>query len=196
MKKTLVMNNKIALIIIGFMLVTSGCTRIAALATILSTPGRHERKVTAEYNISEQKNKKVLVLVQQSSWIDCDYNLQYYLTKRINDILTKKAGLSAGNIIDYDSLFEVRSDATNFSMWSLADTGNKLGANFILLVTIEQYLIESMPLTEFINGSMSANAAVFTVEGEERLWPASEQSRLIKVGFEAGKDNKQLSFCI
>ena len=53
----------------------SGC----GLVGIVTLPTRHEKKITAEYDLGQQRKQKLLVLVNQPVWLNAEVNLRSHL---------------------------------------------------------------------------------------------------------------------
>ena len=74
----------------------SGC----GLVGVIGTPGRHEREITAEYNLAERKGQKILALVNQPVWLGADVNLRFYITEAVSKNLVEKVKIRPEYIVD------------------------------------------------------------------------------------------------
>src|SRR4030043_595848 len=90
----------------------SGC----AFVGLVGTPSPYERKIPAEYDLNKQKGRKVLVLVEQPSWLSTQVNLCYYLTEAIrgNLIARDKAKIPPKYVLSYNELSAFRSNEGDF----------------------------------------------------------------------------------
>jgi hypothetical protein len=161
----------------------SGC-----IVGVVGTQSPYEKKIPAEYDLAGQKGKKILVLVEQPSWLSTDVNLRYYLTEGIRESLIAKAKIPSQNIISYKEFSEFRSEKSNFSLLSPVEVGQALGADFVLLIVIEDFQLGEMPDTGYYNGFLGVQAILFEMATGAKLWPESAVGKNIKVGFEAEKD--------
>ena len=158
----------------------SGCGIFGTLAT----PGSHERKIPAEYDLAGHGKQKILVLVNQPVWLSAGSNLRYYLTEAVNKNLTEKVKIPSRNLIAYRELSQFRSNHPDFSLLSPAKVGTALSADIVLLVVFEDYQLSEIPETRYYKGVLSARSVLLDASTGETLWPKSAQSKRIKVGFE------------
>jgi hypothetical protein len=159
----------------------NGC----GIVGLLGTPSQYEKKIPAEYDLTKQKGRKVLVLVEQPGWLSAQANLRYYLTEAIRENLIAKVKVPPEYILSYNELSEFRSNKGDFSSLSPAAVGKALGADIVLLVTIEDYQLSEVAESDYYNGFLGAQAALFETASGEKLWPESAENKSIKVGFEA-----------
>ena len=162
----------------------AGC-EAAGIVSVIGTPGHHESEVPAEYNLSEHKDQKTLVLVNQPGWLNADINLRYYLTRAISKNLTAKVEITSEQLVGYDELSEFRSNKIDSSLLSPIKVGKALNADIVLLVVVEDYQLNSAAETNCYEGFLAAQVAILDTATEEQLWPESPKSKSIKVGFEA-----------
>ena len=168
-------------------LAQSGC----GIISVLGTPRRHEKKITAEYNLAACTEKKILVLVEQRSWIDAGINLRYYVTGAINESLEKKVGILREYLVGYSELSEFRSKWSGLQRLSPTKIGAGLGADMVLLVTIEDYRLSEIAESGYLAGLLSGRAVLFETATKEKLWPVSAKSKSIKVGFDIEGDGRE-----
>lgn len=159
---------------------SSGCGIVAVLGTSRS----HEKKVPAEYDLTEHTDRKILILVNQPAYLNARANLRYHLTKAISEKLTEKIKIPQECILAYNELSQFRSDQPNFSLLLPAEVGEALGADMVLLVAIQDYQLNEMAKTGYYRGFLGAQTALVETATREKLWPKSAKSKSIKVGFE------------
>jgi hypothetical protein len=157
---------------------------------LMGTPSPYEKKVPAEYDLTKQKGRKVLVLVEQPGWLSAQANLRYYLTEAIRENLIAKVKVPPKYILSYNELSEFRSNKGDFSSLSPAAVGKALGADIVLLVMIEDYQVGEVAGSGYYNGFLSAQAAIFEASGE-KVWPESAENKSIKVSFETGEKGQE-----
>ena len=180
------MKKLVAFVVLASALFCSGC----GVVGLMGTESQYEKKVPAEYNLYKLKGRKILVLVEQPGWLDTEMNLRYYLTKAINKSLQVKVKVSPASIISYDKLSEFRSKGGDFSLFSPVETGKALGADFVLVMRIENYKLSQLADTEYYNGFLGVKSAIYDAEGR-KLWPMEGQGKSIKVGFDGGENGKE-----
>ncbi len=173
------------------MMVFGGCGVISRLGTESS----HERKVEAEYDLSEHGEGKILVLVRQPYLLGSDVNLRYHLSERLNKILIKKMKVPAKNVISYDQLLEFRSKRSDFLSLSVREAGQAIGAQLVLYVMVDRYELAELPEPDFYNGYFQTSARVVEVSSGRVLWPKAGGHKTTKVGFdlETGGSEKAVS---
>jgi len=169
-----------AFLFVGSVFFCNGC----GLGSMIGTPTRHEKKVPAEYELREQKDKKILILVEQPARLMGTANLRYYLTRDIREYLIKKVRMPAGGLISYENLVEWRNNQGDFSRLTPIEVGRGLEADIILLVEVEDLQLYDMAKTSFVKGFLSCRAVILDTSTGEKVWPKSFVGKGIKVGFE------------
>lgn len=167
---------------------SSGC----GIVGVAGTQNAYEKKIPAEYDLTGQKDRKLLVLVEQPGWLSTEVNLRYYLTGAIRESFITNVKIPSEYIISYNELSEFRSNKSDFSSLSPIEVGQALGADIVLMVMIEDYQLNEMPDTDYYNGFLGAQAILFETATGLKLWPESEMGKNIKVGFEAER-NRELA---
>lgn len=150
----------------------------------LATPTRHERKITAEYDLTEHTHRKILVVVNQPAWLNAQVNLRYYLTEKINENLTKEVRIQSRYLVSYDELSEFRSNRPDFSLLTPAEVGAALNADMVLFVMVNNYELNRIAEMGYYKGLLSVRSVLRDVATGEKLWPESGKSKSIKVGFD------------
>jgi hypothetical protein len=167
---------------------SSGC----GIVGVAGTQNAYEKKIPAEYDLAGQKDKKVLVLVEQPSWLTTEINLRFYLTEAIRDSFITNTKIASEYLISYKELSDFRSNKSDFSSLSPVEVGLALGADFVLLVMIEDFQLNQMHETDYYSGLLSAQAILFETATGAKLWPESAMGKSIKVSFEAER-NRELA---
>lgn len=95
-----------------------GC-QYGGVVSLLGTPSYEEEKIPAEYKLVEVVDKKVvdkkvLVLVNQPSWLAAQANLRYYLTRAINQNLATSASVKTENLYAYGTIADLCSQDGGF----------------------------------------------------------------------------------
>jgi hypothetical protein len=180
------MIQKIEKLIVFFVLAGFFFYNGCGIVGLMGTPSQYEKKISAEYDLTKQKGKKVLVLVEQPSWLSTRVNLRYYLTKAIRESLIATVKVPSKRILSYNELSKFRSNKSDFSSLLPAAVGEALGADIILLVTIEDYQVSEVAGSGYYNGSLSVQAAVYEASGE-KVW----EGRSVEVGFDTGERGRE-----
>lgn len=170
----------LASLFVGAVFVCNGC----GIGSMIGTPTRHEKKVPAEYELREQKEKRILILVEQPARFMGTANLRYYLTRDIREFLIKRVRIPAGGLISYEKLVEYRNNEGDFSRLKPIEVGRGLGADIILMVEVEDLQLYEMARTGFVKGFLSSRAVLLDTLTGEKVWPKSFGGKGIKVGFE------------
>ena len=87
----------------------AGCDAVG-IVSVISTPTSAEAGNSAEYNLSKDKDQKILVFVDQPAYLSAYPNLRFYITDYITKILQDKdkARMSPSLFISYQSLSDFR----------------------------------------------------------------------------------------
>jgi hypothetical protein len=153
---------------------------------LIGTPSQYEKKIPAEYDLAGQKGKKILVLVEQPTWLGTKTDLRYYLTEVISESLVANVKVSPKYIISYKELSAFRSKESDFSSLSSTAVGKALGADIILLITIEKFQLNDIAGSGYYNGYLSAQAAIYDANGATE-W----EGKSVQVGFETGERGRE-----
>lgn len=171
------------------MLFPAGC----GVVSIMGTPTSHETKKPAEYNITNQTEQKILILVRQSAWIAANINLRYHLTESISGNLIQKAKILPESLVSYSELSKFRSSRPDFPLLSPVEAAKALDADLVLFVTIENYQLGEIAASGYYKGYMVAQATLFKVADGTKLWPVSADNKVIKVGFDLESGGKEVA---
>ncbi len=166
-----------------------GCELIG----VLGTESSWEKKIPAQYsfNVGDQKKvepgqeKKILVLVNQPSFINAPPILRQVLTEQIQTRLIMNAKLKADNFISYDQLSDFRSKETNFFSMSAAEIGKALKADWVLVADLTGYkMVNSISETNYYGGELTGKVFIIDTAGGNKVWPTDSEGRDIKIGFD------------
>jgi len=170
----------------------SGCSAQGVIGVIIN-PTRHEKKVPAEYALGKDKEQKILVFVEQPAWLNINTNLRYHLTASVNMALEKKVKIKSENLVSYSKFLEFRTNEPNFSSLDQAAVGAALGVDKVLYIEVENYSLSKPGGTDYYKGSLDTFAVLIDVSGGMKVWPESEKSKRIRVGFEAEERKQQIA---
>jgi hypothetical protein len=173
----------IACVTIPAFLPQAGCA--PGIVSVLVTPTSSEITVPPEYDITKEKGKKILTLVEQPWSLRANPNLRYFITVGTNKILEDRGKIKPEMFISYDALADLRSSTADFSMLNPAEIGSKLGADYVLVVSITKYQLDDKNEQGLFTGRLEAQAQLFSVSPAGKLWPAMEPARIVKVGFDS-----------
>jgi hypothetical protein len=162
----------------------AGCS--PQIIAVLGTPTSSEQvEGSAEYDLSKNKTQKILVLVDQPASFSDYANLRFYLTDIICKMLHEKAKMKPAQLVDYTLLADLRANTPDFYTLSPTQVGRQLDADLVLAVTIVDCKIRDMSEGGYVSGSLDAQASLYSVSSGAKLWPTTEQSKLVGVGFES-----------
>ncbi len=178
-----------AILLAGGIFFCNGC----GLISMAGMPTRHEKKIPAEYELREQKDKKILILLEQPARLIATANLRYYLTRDIREYLIKRVRMPAEGLISYERLVEYRNNEADFSRLTPLEVGRGLQADIVLLVVVEDFRLYNMAETGFLKGFLSSRAVILDTTTGEKVWPKSFESKGIKVGFEFDVRNVEIA---
>jgi len=162
----------------------AGCS--PGIIGVLGTPTSSEQaEGSAEFDLSKNKDQKILIFIDQPSYLSSYANLRFFLTDTIARTLQEKAKMKPSLFIDYKMLADLRANTPDFYTLSPIEVGRKLGADIVLAVTIVDCKISNISDSGYVAGSLDAQAVLYSVSSGEKLWPTTEQSKLVGVGFES-----------
>ncbi|MFH1370178.1 MAG: hypothetical protein ABII09_02665 [Planctomycetota bacterium] len=173
----------IACAAISCLCLQAGCQ--PGIVALLGTPTSAESEIPAEYDLTQQKDQKILVLVDQPSYLNAHANLRYFLTDTVNKMLQMRLKIQPEFLIDYDKLAEFRSSTPDFSLLSPDKIGSALGADLVLLIVVNDCRVSDIGQTGYLSGELNAEAQLIRTSSGEKLWPTLEQAKAVKVGFES-----------
>ncbi len=173
----------VACLFVSTLLLQTGCH--PGIIAVLGTPTRAEAKNPAEYNLTAEKGKKILILVDQPSSLNAQTNMRFLLTDTTANMLKQLAKVPPEALIDYDKLADFRANTPDFSLLALEKIGAALGADLVLLITVNDFTVSDVSKSGYANGSMIVAAELISTATGQRLWPQVEQARIVRVGFES-----------
>ncbi|MBN2019455.1 MAG: hypothetical protein JW749_04450 [Sedimentisphaerales bacterium] len=175
----------LACLFISAILAHTGCH--PGMLAVLGTPTSAEMKTGAEFDLTAEKDKKILILVDQPTLFNTGLNMRYILTDATGKLLQERLKIEPEQIIDYDALADFRANTDDFSLLSPEKVGASLGADLVLLIIITDFSVSDVGQTGYPGGTLTAQAQLISVATGQRLWPAVEQARIVRVGFESEK---------
>lgn len=154
---------------------------------LVGSEGPYEKKIPAEYDLTKQGNRKILVLVEQPNWLSAQANFCYYLTEAVRASLAAsgKTKISPNYILSYKELSDFRSNRSDFSSLSSTEVGKALGADIVLLVMIEEYQVGEVAGSGYYSGVLKVQASLIETANGRKIWPEYADSKSVKVSFEA-----------
>ena len=176
------MKKTIACITVTVLLFSSGC-----IVPILTTPTRNEKKIPAEYNLTLAKGKKIAVLVENPIWSNAPVSLTSQLTTALTGNLTGNLGLKPQNIISDEKVQAYRAAMQSSSQLSPVELGRAVGADLVLFAQVQEFALTQTMETEYYKGLLAGKAALFDVATEQKLWPASESGKPVRVAYDIEK---------
>ena len=172
------------------------------LIGILGTESAAEKKIPAQYrfDVGNQKKvepgqeKKILVLVNQPSYINAPPILRQVLTEQIQARLIMNAKLNAANFITYQALSDYRSKELNFYSMKAGEIGKALKADWLLVADLTGYkLINSIEETNYYGGTLTGKVFVIETASGYKVWPTDSEGININVGFDVERRGSEYS---
>lgn len=124
------------------------------------------RPVDAVYK--PPKNKTLLVFVDDKIHEVTYEPVKAEMANNINAELKQHKVVPA--VIPYERILELASSAPNFNDLSVAEVGQKLGADIVLHVQIDEFRLKDDPGTPFWRGQLKVSVRLVDVTAG-RLWP-------------------------
>ena len=140
-----------------------------------------EKPIIAEYDLTKETDKQVIVFVEQPGWLVAEDNLQYYITRAFSYQLINNVGFEPKKITSYAELSDYRSKLKDASMHSPLDIAKELKADLAIFVKVDGYHLYDMDATGYYKGYLAAQVLLVNVETKEKLWPNDAKSRELKV---------------
>jgi hypothetical protein len=165
-----------------------------ALIGILGTPTSSEKTIPAEFKLAAAKDKKILVLVNQPSWLNAPPLLRQTLTEQIQKRLIINAVLNPLNMVSYENLSEFRSKEAAFSSMTAAQIGKALNADLVLIADLTAYRLVNVEDSGYYEGSLSGCTFLIDVANSDRLWPLDADNKKINVAFDIENRGSEIAF--
>jgi len=140
-----------------------------------------EKPIVAEYDLSKETDKKVIVFVEQSTSLNAQDNLQYYITRALGYQFVNNVGFEPKMIIPYADLADYRNKLTGGSMHSPLSIAEGMEADLAVFVKVGGYHLYEMAETGYYKGYLQAQVLLVDVETKEKLWPNDARSKNLKV---------------
>jgi len=151
---------------------------------LLGTQTQHEKKRPAEYDLATQKGKKLLVLVNQPTWLGTSADMERRLTEAIHKHIDAKLKKKKVSLIPYEQIAAFNSQQPEHYVPSPAQTGQELGAHLALYVVINEYQLTQISGSNYYKGQLAGLAQLTDVQTGNVLWPDSIDGRGIRVAFD------------
>jgi hypothetical protein len=177
------MRKNTAFITVVVLLFSSGC----GVVSLMGTPTSSEKKIPAEFNLAAQKDKKVVVIVDNPAWVNAPPALATRLAADLTASLTAVLLLPPQNIIPYGKTQSLSAEATQAGPRSPVEMGKTAGADLVLFAELHEFTLAGLTETEYYKGELAGSAALFDCASGKQLWPASQQGKIIRVGFDLEK---------
>jgi hypothetical protein len=173
-----------------------------ALIGVLGTPTPSEKMIPAEFKFVVDKSregrltpdKKLLVLVNQPSWLNAPPLLRQTLTEQIQIRLIANAVLKPSNMVPYESLSEFRSKEAAFSSMTTAQIGKALNADLVLVADLTAYRLVDVEDSGYCEGSLSGCTFLIDDANSDKLWPVDADNKKINVAFDVESHGREAAF--
>jgi hypothetical protein len=153
----------------------------------MASPTSYEIKIPAEYQLSDNKPQRMIILVEQPAWATSEANIRLYLTEAIAAHLVDEVGLKAGTIATYREVADVRNTMSDFEKLSPVQVGRAMKAQMVLYVMIDNFGLYGLSDAGYYKGQLATSSGIYDVATGEKLWPQSGGLKANSVGFELAK---------
>jgi len=152
----------LAVLLAPLLLSHCSCAVFAWLAATFSPP----EKVEAQFR--PPADKTMLVFVDDILNPVDHEPIKIELTHRLNEHLS--ANKVAARTVPYDRLADLIASTPNFNLLAISEVGQKLGADLVLYVQIDEFALKDKAATQLWHGNLEATVRVVDVT-KGRLWP-------------------------
>lgn len=175
------MNKPAAIITILILMFACGCTMFSET--------RSEKKVPAEFNLTETGEQKIAVIIENPIWSGAPRNLAEQLTGEIHKKLKDDLKLNKKKIILQEKVSEYMRNSPQTEMQGQIEIGRGVGADLVLYAQIQNFSLAKTNEADYYKGLLEGKAALFDVGSEAKLWPADESGKIILVSYEIEQGN-------
>jgi len=165
----------------------SGC----GIFSLLATPTEAEMRIPAEYNLLENLNGKLLIIVVKQGGSQDSENIGYHLSGALEATFRKKFEVEHESFISYEELAGFKDSRPDFLKLSPVTIGKELGADKVLAVAISDYQLYEIAGTGNYEGSLRTLSRLYDVPTGERVWPQYSEGKVVQVAFDcdSGRGN-------
>ena len=171
--------------VIVLLLASSGCGILHTLFANQDEMGM----VKAELELEEYLPGRVLVLVDQPSWVNCEANLRSMLTEDINFRLKEKFKLK--DLVEYGEIARLRAENPEFYKMSPYQVGRMVNADVVIVVGIDNYALYEIADAGYYSGSLVSRCSAFDVQENIKIWPRGSGTRRVGLCVEVEKGSKK-----
>jgi hypothetical protein len=158
----------------------SGCIHMAAGMAEVMVP---KEKQPAEFKVPPDKT---MLVFPDDRLNPIAYSpIKRALAERINATFAEEK--VAANIISYDKLLDLRDTDRDFNSLSVSTVGKKLGADYVLYISLEEFKLKDSPADTLWHGRFGGKIRVVDVAKRARVWPEQTDRQMV-VGV-PGSDN-------
>lgn len=162
----------------------SGC----GIISILGTPSASEEVVEAKYDVSSRYEEKILVIVNQPSWVNSPINLRKELTNKINSYMRIYfEGMPEESIIEYDDVKSKRSRDLNFDDKDAVELGEIFDAGLIIYVEVLEFDFSRLTAGDYYSAEMKTFTVLYDGVTGDALWPKTKVDSVVSVELECEK---------
>lgn len=173
------------------LLLTAGC---ADMSGLLLSPAPSEQSVPAEFNLREQKDKSVLVMVDESIGSGADPAVIRALSTAVVLNLQKQVKIKPDNILIPKEVSESGTGVSDIYRMGPIDAGQRADADFVLFVTIVDYELYTAGYKDYYTGELAARSLLYEVRTGEKVWPRESGGRVSRVRIELETKGRQVIF--
>lgn len=154
------------------LLPSAGCVQLAALAANV-TGGD---KVPAEYTLTKGP---LLVLIDPGENVVIEPYSVRQMHKTISDLFLEMG--ANRRVVPYENWQALQQSAKDYSRLSIRQIGEKLGADQVLYIRVDRFVLEEEPASPIYKGEAVVRVKVLSTEAKHdvRLWPTEEKGKRV-----------------
>ncbi|MFI4912484.1 MAG: hypothetical protein ACIAQZ_12530 [Sedimentisphaeraceae bacterium JB056] len=180
--------NILAILLLPVLLLTGGC----GIVSVLGTPSASEEVVEAKFDISQRYGEKILVLVNQPSWVNSPVNLRKEITNKVNSYMRVYfEDLPEDSIIEYDTVKEKRSSDMDFDNRDVVELAEMFDAGVVLYIELLEFDILRLTSQGYYSAEMKTFSVLYDGKDGSVLWPETKAESVISLGIECEKGVEQ-----
>ena len=167
----------------------TGC----GIVSILGTTSGSEEVIKAKFDITERYDDKILVLVNQPGWINPPVNLRREITNKLNAYMrTYFKKFPVQNIIDYETVAQMRNSDMDFDNRSVLELAEMFDAGLVLYVEISDFNLIRLTVDEHYSLEMKTSSVLYDGNSGQVLWPQTKGDSIVSLEIECERGIEQI----
>lgn len=151
--------------------VLGGCNIVGFLAS----PGPFEKKIPAQYDLQDQQDRKILLLVECPRSSGVDYDVKKDLVTGFEGYLLTQMHIDPENVILAPSALDKTASQDPVEM------ARELGAGYVLLVQVDTYQLAPLNNSKYFTGRMISRAILMDADLKTTVWPKEQSGKVVHI---------------